>query len=168
MGRCFEINNIQLKEKAHQRHYNLFYTEDTQKNETYPMAVGCDYRNIYREMYNIYACIRKKKVLINYVHFYIYYLGQSMEFYRPEYWNGQPFHSPGDLPNPGMEPRSPALQVDSLPAEPQGKPKSTGVGNLSLLQWVFPTQESNQGFLHCRRILYQLSYEGSLLSRTEE
>ena len=52
------------------------------------MAVGCDYRNIYREMYNIYACIRKKKVLINYVHFYIYYLGQSMEFSRPEYWNG--------------------------------------------------------------------------------
>ena len=52
------------------------------------MAVGCDYRNIYREMNNVYACIIKKKVLINCVHFYIYYLGQSMEFYRPEYWNG--------------------------------------------------------------------------------
>ena len=37
---------------------------------------------------------------------------QSMEFSRPEYWSGQPFPSPGDLPNPGIEPRSPALQVD--------------------------------------------------------
>ena len=45
-----------------------------------------------------------------------------MEFSRPEYWRGQPFPSPGDLPNPGIEPRSPALQADSLPAEPQGKP----------------------------------------------
>ena len=43
-------------------------------------------------------------------------------FSRPEYWNGQPFPSPGDLPNPGIEPRSPTLQADSLPAEPQGKP----------------------------------------------
>ena len=42
-----------------------------------------------------------------------------------------------------MEPGSPALQADSLPAEPQGKPKSTGVGSLSLLQQIFPTQESN-------------------------
>ena len=46
--------------------------------------------------------------------------------------------------------RSPALQVDSLPAEPQGKPKNTEVGSLSLLQWIFPTQESNWGLLHCR------------------
>ena len=56
---------------------------------------------------------------------------QSMEFSRPEYWNGLPSPSPGDLPNPWMEPRSPALQADSLPAETQGKPKSTGVGSLS-------------------------------------
>ena len=45
-------------------------------------------------------------------------------------------------------------------AGPQGKPENTGVGRLSLLQGVFPTQESNRGLLHCRRILYQLSYEG--------
>ena len=45
-----------------------------------------------------------------------------MEFFRPEYWSGYPFPSPGDLPNPGIEPRSPALQADSLPAEPYGKP----------------------------------------------
>ena len=73
----------------------------------------------------------------------------------------KPFPSPGELPNLGIEPRSPALQADSLPAEPQGKPKNTGVGNLSLLQQIFPTQKSNQGLLHYRQILYQLSYQGS-------
>ena len=62
------------------------------------------------------------------------------------------------LPNPGTEPRSPILQAYSLPAEPPGKPKKTGVGNLSLLQGIFLTQELNQGLLHCRWILYQLSY----------
>ena len=45
-----------------------------------------------------------------------------MRFSRLEYWSEQPFPSPGDLPNPGIEPRSPALQADSLPTEPQGKP----------------------------------------------
>ena len=68
--------------------------------------------------------------------------------------------SPGDLPNPGTEPRSPSFQADSLPAEPQGKPKNTGVGSLSFLQWIFSTQESNWGLLHCRQILYQLIYQG--------
>ena len=53
------------------------------------------------------------------------------------------------------------MQANSLPAEPQGKPKNIGVGSLSLLQWIFQTQELNQGLLHCRQILYQLSYEGS-------
>ena len=77
---------------------------------------------------------------------------------QAEYWSGQPFPSPGHLLNPGIEPRSPALQVDSLPAEPQGKPKSTGVGSLTLLQGIFPIQESTWGLLHCRQILYQLSY----------
>ena len=43
---------------------------------------------------------------------------QSMEFSRPEYWSGYPFPSPGVLPNPGIEPRSPSMEVDSLPAEP--------------------------------------------------
>ena len=74
---------------------------------------------------------------------------------------GQPFHSPGDLPNPVIEPRSPALQVNSLPAEPQGKPRNTGVGSLFLLQHIFPTQELNWCLLHCRQILYQLSQQGS-------
>ena len=84
-----------------------------------------------------------------------------MGFSRQEYCSGLLFPSPGDLPNPGIEPRSPTLQADSLPAEPQGKPKDTGVCNLSLLQWIFSTQESNQDLLHCRRIFYQLSYQES-------
>ena len=46
----------------------------------------------------------------------------TMEFSRQEYWSGLPFPSPGDLPNPGMEPRSPTLQTDSLPTEPIGRP----------------------------------------------
>ena len=46
----------------------------------------------------------------------------SMGFSRQEYWSGLPFPSPADLPNPGTEPRSPALQVDSLLSEPPGKP----------------------------------------------
>ena len=84
-----------------------------------------------------------------------------MEFSRPEYWSGWPFSSPEDLPNPGIEPRSHVIQVDSLPAEPQGKAKNIGVGSLSILQQIFPTQESNQDLLHCKRILYQLGYQGS-------
>ena len=68
---------------------------------------------------------------------------QSVEFSRPEYWSGQPFPSPGDLLNLGIEPRSPALQADSLPAEPQGRPKNTVVGTLSFLQQIFLTQESD-------------------------
>ena len=86
---------------------------------------------------------------------------QLTEFSSPEYWSGYPFPSPGDFPNPGTEPRSPALQADSLPAEPQGKPKHIGVGSQSFLRGIFPTQESNQDLLHCRWILNQLSYQGS-------
>ena len=46
---------------------------------------------------------------------------QSLEFSRPECWSGQPFPSPGNLPNPGIEPRSPTWQADSLPSEPTGE-----------------------------------------------
>ena len=51
------------------------------------------------------------------------------------------------------------MQADSLPDEPQVKSKNTGVGSLSLLQGIFPTQESNWGLLYYRWILYQLSYQ---------
>ena len=91
---------------------------------------------------------------------------QSMEFSRPEYWSGKTFPSPGIEPaqglNPGIEPRSPILQADSLPAEPQGKPKNIRVDSLSPLQRIFPTQEMNLCLLHCKWIFYQLSCHGSL------
>ena len=51
-----------------------------------------------------------------------------MEFSRPEYWSESPFPSPGDLPNPGIEPTSPTLQANSLPAEAPGKPQERGAG----------------------------------------
>ena len=82
-------------------------------------------------------------------------------FFRQEYWSELPCPPLGDCPNPGIKPRSPTLQIDSLPAEPPGKPKNTGVGCLSLLQGIFPIQELNQNLPHCRQILYQLSYQGS-------
>ena len=72
----------------------------------------------------------------------------SMEFSRQEYWSGLLCPPPGDLPDPGTEPMFPALPVDTLPSEPPGKSKNTGVG--TLLQGIFP----NQGLLHCRQVLY--------------
>ena len=57
--------------------------------------------------------------------------------------------------------------MDSLPAEPLGKPKNTEVGSLSLLQWIFSTQESNWGLLHCREILYQLNYQEPMFPATD-
>ena len=76
-------------------------------------------------------------------------------------WVAHPF-SRGSS-QPGIEPRSPELQADSLPAEPPGKPNNIAMGSLSLLQGIFSTQESSRGLPHRRRILYQLSYEGSPL-----
>ena len=84
-----------------------------------------------------------------------------MGFSRQEHWSGLLCLPPGDLPNLGIELRSLTLWADSLLSEPPGKPKNFGVGNLSLLQGIFPTQESNWDLLHCRWILYQLSYQGS-------
>ena len=49
----------------------------------------------------------------------------SMELSKQEHWSGLPFPSPGDLPDPGIEPGSPALQADSLPSESPGKPRIT-------------------------------------------
>ena len=51
-----------------------------------------------------------------------YQSSPSMGFSRQEYQSGLPFPSPGDLPDPGIEPRSPTLQADALPSEPPGKP----------------------------------------------
>ena len=74
-----------------------------------------------------------------------YLAALSVGFSRQEYWSGLPFPSPGDLPNPGMEAGSPALQADALPSEPLGKPSlslqfSSGQ-SLTLVQ-LFATQWS--------------------------
>ena len=57
----------------------------------------------------------------------------SMGFSRQEYWSGLPFPSPEDLPDPGIEPRSPALQADTLTSEPPGK---LGDGMATVISWV--------------------------------
>ena len=85
----------------------------------------------------------------------------SIGFSRQEYQSGCHALLQGNLPNPGIKPRSPTLQVDSLPTEPPGKPKNTGMGSLSLLQRIFATQEWRWCLLHCRRIFFQASYRGS-------
>ena len=54
-----------------------------------------------------------------------------MGFSRQEYWSGLPFPSPGDLPNPGIEPGSLALQADALPSEPPGKQDYMGLDILT-------------------------------------
>ena len=78
-------------------------------------------------------------------------------FSRQEYWSGLPFPPPEYLPNPGIEPRSPTLQVDSLPAEPQGKPKNIGVGSLSFLQRIFPGIELGSPALQADSLPTELS-----------
>ena len=67
-----------------------------------------------------------------------------MEFSRPEYWSGKSFPSPADLPNSGIEPRSPALQAGSLPTELSG---NTEVDCHSLLQENLPDPEIEPGSL---------------------
>ena len=91
---------------------------------------------------------------------------QSMEFSRTEYQSGWPFPSPGDLPNPE--------QADSLPAETEGMYLSHERCIQILVKWRIPewvafafsggsslTRGSNPGLLHCKRILHQLTHQGS-------
>ena len=68
----------------------------------------------------------------------------SIEFSRPEYWNELPFPSPGGLPDPGMEPWSPALQVDALPSEPPGKGPWRGdsIWETGFFRWLCSTQNA--------------------------
>ena len=71
--------------------------------------------------------ILKKVKSLSPVHIFVtpwtvaYQVPSSMEFSRQEYWSGVPFPSPQDLSDPGIEPRSPALQAHALPAEPPEK-----------------------------------------------
>ena len=98
-----------------------------------------------------------------------------MEFSRQEYWSGLPFLSPGDLPNPGFEPRSPTLQADTLPlvqlfgtlwTAAHQAPLSMGFSRQeywSELPCPPPGDLSHPGIkplsLHCRQILYHLSHQ---------
>ena len=128
------------------------------------MPTPCLRSSVMPPLYPLQACVhvreqssKKNKIKINHIlisqsesHSVVPDSLQSHGLYSPGHWSGWPFPSPGDLPNPGIKPRSPSLQVDSLPAEPPKKPKNIGVGSLSLLQGIFLTQESNHSLLHCR------------------
>ena len=63
----------------------------------------------------------------------------SLGFSRQEHWSGLPFPSLGNLPDPGIEPRSPALQTDSLPSELPGKPQMKGLSISKVLLYVDPS-----------------------------
>ena len=73
-----------------------------------------------------HECIRSQEICVRVIitllsHSVMSDSDMSMRFSRQEYWSGLPFPSPGYLSNPGIEPRSPAFQVDSSPSEPAGK-----------------------------------------------
>ena len=74
-------------------------------------------------------------------------------FSRQEYCSGLPCPPPGDVPNPGTEPRSAALQADSLPSEPPGNPENTGVGSLSFPRWCYNSSQRQCPHVDCHLIL---------------
>ena len=75
-----------------------------------------------------------------------------MEFSRQEYWSGWPFPSPRELPKPGIKPRSPALQADSLLSEPQEvftsviKTFKEGEKRMKEKAWVVSSRNLDEGF----------------------
>ena len=75
----------------------------------------------------------------------------STGFSRPGHWSGSPFPSPGDLPDPGIEPRSPALQVGSLSSEPPGKPLIMG------------TYKKLQKYVNTENVSFQAGVRGGCL-----
>ena len=87
---------------------------------------------------------------------------QSIEFSRQEYWSGLPFSSPGDLPNPGIEPRPPALQAEALLSEPLGKPIAYECWYSDFFPWItdvvngFWSGESSPEYLQFSDFLAQL------------
>ena len=85
----------------------------------------------------------------------------SMEFSRHEYWSGLPIPSPGDLPDPGIEPRSPALQADTLPSELPGNLESTiWISSNKLYEDIFFLQAPTL-ILKLLALLWILTYENS-------
>ena len=83
----------------------------------------------------------------------------SMGFPRQEYWSGLPFPFPEDLPNPGIKPGSPALQVDSLPLEPPGKPIGKVLSSLVPLEpAMFPSSTRQKGCAPFHQHIPQFPY----------
>ena len=76
-----------------------------------------------------------------------------MGFARHEYWSGLPFRSLGDLPNPGIEPGSRALQVNFLPSELPGSPDQSRVGSKSNMTYVFIKRRNLEADTHTGRML---------------
>ena len=72
---------------------------------------------------------------------------KSMQFSRPEYWSGQLFPSPGDLPNLGIEPRSPTLQAVSLLSEPPGKPLNILKGQVKRSYYSTPLHQEESSMI---------------------
>ena len=95
-------------------------------------------KNTAYRIQNIFANHVSGKALVSRIYVLCLVAQSCPTLWGPMDWSGLPRPPPGDLPNPGTEPRSPTLQVDSLPAEPPGKPKNTGVSSLSLLQRTHP------------------------------
>ena len=114
---------------------NIHFTEETQMTNKWKMKVTQSCPTLWD--YKVYGILQAR--MLESVAFPF-----SMGSSQPRDWT-QVYHIAGR----------------SLPTEPQETPKNTGVGSLFLLQQIFPTQESNQGLLHCRQILYQLSYQES-------
>ena len=81
-----------------------------------------------------------------------------MGFSRQEYWSGLPFPSPEDLPDPGIEPRSPALQADALLSEPPGKSQFTWIVTVLLAMRVM--------LMNQQYIVHKMSLRGSLVAQT--
>ena len=81
----------------------------------------------------------------------------SMGFSRQEYWSGLPFPSPGNLPDPGIELRSPALQADSLSTELHRKPIREKTLSFTILSYSFATNIKGPFFLILLRYFYKTS-----------
>ena len=92
----------------------------------------------------------------------------SMGLSRQEYWSGLPFPSPGDLPDPGIEPRSPALQTDTLLSEPPGKPAGAILSFISKDgegRWLLKVFPEERGHFSPRNSLVSMVYRFTTLPR---
>ena len=83
-----------------------------------------------------------------------YQVPLPMTFFRQEYWSWLPFPSPGDLPDPEIEPRSPTLQADALTSEPPGKPHHDQVGFIPGMQGFFNICKSINVIHHINKLKY--------------